>query len=157
MGHVEPTDVHDVECAARELGIWVDTDRCDPNGAVLVSAHHALWAVLHDEDSILGWIAVRLDNRQREIPGTAGWLGASDLEPEQILANLLSKAELPTDLYGRQPPVPTLHPYQLEPPDDAYLDCPVCAHIAPVEDADHQLTADGHVDLSQAVVVRCAV
>jgi len=53
--------------------------------------------------------------------------------------------------------VPTRHPYQLEPPGDAYLDCPVCAHIAPVEDADHELIADGQVDLSQAVVVRCAV
>jgi hypothetical protein len=32
MGPVEPTDVHDVERVARELGIWVDTDLCDPNG-----------------------------------------------------------------------------------------------------------------------------
>jgi hypothetical protein len=155
MGHAEPTDRYFVDCAALELGIWVDTDRCDPNGAVFVTAHHALWGVLHDEDTIPGWIAFRCDNTQREIPGTAGWLGASDLDADQILDNLLSKAELPADLYGHR--VPTGHPYQLEPPDDAYLDCPACRHIAPVEEADYLLTADGRVDLDQPVLVRCAV
>ena len=40
------------------------------------------------------------------IPGTDGWLGAGDLEPERIVANLLKAQELPTDLYGRDGRVP---------------------------------------------------
>jgi transcription elongation factor Elf1 len=159
MHSAELTTLDEVEAAARELGIWVDTDDGDPDGegAVLLVAHHALWAVIHDPSSLVGWIAVRLDRNETEIAGSAGWLGVSDLEPEQIVANLLDQSELPTDLFGRGPRVPTRHPYELERPEDAYLDCPVCGRIAAAATADYILTTDGQVDLDRPVVVRCAI
>jgi hypothetical protein len=106
MIRAEASTVQVVARSARELRIWIDTDVGTPGGedAVQVVAHHALWAVVHDPLGILSWIAVRLDRHQTEIPGTGGWLGTCDLEPEQILANLLEQNELPTDLFGRRAP-----------------------------------------------------
>ncbi|MFZ5871924.1 MAG: hypothetical protein ACOYXW_15540 [Actinomycetota bacterium] len=127
-GPTPGTTVEQIAQAARARGIYADTahDHRADGGAVLVHAHHATWALYLDPDTILGWIAVRLDADGDEITGTAGWLGASDLEPETIVANLLDRDELPTDLWHRQPPVPTRHRYDPDPPDRAYLDCPGC-------------------------------
>lgn len=107
---VPATTIEQVVNAARARGAWLRTDpRHKGGGAVVVLAHQATWARYIDPDTILGWIAVRIDDRGQEITGTAGWLGASDLEPETIVANLLDRHELPTDLRHRQPPVPTRH------------------------------------------------
>jgi hypothetical protein len=153
------TTLDEVEAAARRRGVWVDTDAGESGGegAILVIAHQALWALVHNPAPVIGWVAVRLDRHQYEIPGTAGWLGAADCDADQILANLLDHDQLPTDLFGRQPPVPTVHPYALEDPQSAYLHCPACEHIAPGEDADYALTGDGRADLAEPVIVTCSV
>ena len=80
---------------------------------IVVQAHGGPWILYPDPATILGWVAEQIerhhDGRITVLDGTTGWLGTGDLEPEQIIANLVESSELPTDLWMNDPPVPTTH------------------------------------------------
>lgn len=75
-GPTPGTTVEQIAQATRARSVWAgaEHDHRADGGAVRVHAHHATWALDLDPDTILGWIAVRLDAEGDEITGTAGWL-----------------------------------------------------------------------------------
>jgi hypothetical protein len=111
VGSADPTtSAAEVAGAARAAGVYVETVEGDDGlELVVVEAHGGPWLVYLDPDTVCGWVAYQaVADRDGwlTIPETGGILGASDLEPDRIVANLLEARELPTDLYGREPLVP---------------------------------------------------
>jgi hypothetical protein len=107
MGSAEAmTSAAEVAAAARAAGVYLETVEGDDGlELVVVEAHGGPWLVYLDPDSILGWVAYQAEadgGGWWTIPETGGMLGAGDLEPDRIIANLLEASELPTDLYHRQ-------------------------------------------------------
>jgi hypothetical protein len=96
-GHVENSEGHGV----------------DDVPMVVVQAHGGPWITYPDPVTILGWIAEQIEHHNNceitILDGTTGWLGTGDLEPDQIIANLIESSELPTDAWMNDPPVPTRH------------------------------------------------
>lgn len=139
----------------------------DPGEAVVVSARSALWRVFCDHDPLLGWWAGRVDRDRRLLTEETGWLGAIDLEPDQIIDNLLSRPRLPTDLIGHKPWMETGHPWSRLTTDTWYARCPTsspatlarcgCGLTGPVDIVTCTITAGSAVDLSQPIQVNCQV
>lgn len=152
-----PNDVAD---AAAKLGVLASvsgTDGPPEHREVLVAAHDGTWPVHRDRESVLGWVAARLDPHGWPVPGTLGWLGAPDLPATAVVRALLDSTELPTDLHGVEPPVPTAHPMRQDHPARTYLRCPRCAFVAQPDSTDCVLGPDGSVDLGSHVIARCGV
>lgn len=67
---------------------------------VLVDAHGGPWVIHPDPRGILGWLAAQIDLHQDGgfaiLADTYGWLGAGDLEPDRLVANLTEADRLPT-------------------------------------------------------------
>jgi hypothetical protein len=95
--------------AATAAGILVAQIHLEDRPTVVVTAHGGPWGVFPGEGGWwaeqLLWIALELRGwppspaRWAPIPDTDGWLGVADLEPEQIVRNLVDASELP--LYAR--------------------------------------------------------
>lgn len=112
----DATKPDEVAAAAKRAGVYVGAM---PDGTVrygsehmtdvpmvIAEAHGGPWAVYPDPYSILGWVAGQVEFRAAAgivswLEGTTGWLGAADLEADEVIANLLNASELPTDLYLR--------------------------------------------------------
>jgi hypothetical protein len=112
------TPIGEVEVAARAAGVYAATLQeqfvvfGEPVPCVVMVAHGGPWLLYVDPGSVLGWVAEQAIGQDDGsyvpmVPVTAGWLGASDLEAERVVANLLDAEELPTDLFRRQPPIST--------------------------------------------------
>ncbi|RAY10653.1 hypothetical protein DPM19_34420 [Actinomadura craniellae] len=115
------TGVAEVIAAARHMCVYLghvdgkafvdEQGRTTEVPMVLVQAHEGPWAIYPDPASILGWIAEQIDldpdGGFTTIAGTAGWLGAGDLEADQIISNLIESSELPVDVHLSRPFVST--------------------------------------------------
>jgi hypothetical protein len=69
---------------------------------VLVNAHGGPWVIHPDPRAILGWLAAQIDLHEDGftiLPGTYGWLGAGDVEPDRLIANLTEADRLPTNIW----------------------------------------------------------
>jgi 5-methylcytosine-specific restriction endonuclease McrA len=150
------TPVEDVIDAARRLGVLAGVtggDGTPEHREVLVTAHDGRWTIHRDRASILGWVAARLDPQGWPVPGTLGWLGASDLPGERVVRALLDSEILPTDLHLREPGVPTAHPMRQDRPSRA-----ACSWVAQPDSASHAVTGpNGAADLTLPVQARCGV
>jgi hypothetical protein len=120
-GMTRPADV--VE-AAKRAAVFLDLqdDSHVENGkghglgdvpVVVVQAHGGPWIIYPDPLTILGWVAEQIERHDKGeitvLDGTTGWLGVGDLEPDQIIANLIESNKLPTDAWMNDPPVSTRH------------------------------------------------
>lgn len=100
--------------AARRAGVLLgyqpDVELTDDQTGNLISlpvvqiqAHGGPWVIHPDPHSVLGWIAAQIDLADdgsfATLEGTYGWLGAGDLEPDQIITNLLEAHRLPVDIW----------------------------------------------------------
>ena len=110
------TRLADVAQAAKQAGVYLE-HREDGHvkdvPTVVVQAHGGPWIVYPDPATILGWVAEQIEYQPNGditvLDGTTGWVGAGDLPPEQMIANLVESSELPTDLWMNDPPVSTAH------------------------------------------------
>jgi hypothetical protein len=80
---------------------------------VVVQAHGGPWIINPDPVTILGWVAEQIERHDNGditvLDATTGWLGTGDLEPDQIIANLIESNELLTDAWMNDPPISTRH------------------------------------------------
>ncbi|WP_433185693.1 hypothetical protein [Actinoallomurus sp. CA-150999] len=70
---------------------------------VLVDVHGSPWIIHPDPEGILGWLTAQIDLHEDGdfaiLTVTYGWLGAGDLEPDRLIANLIEADWLPTNIW----------------------------------------------------------